>query len=95
MRVYYSNLRQEMLSAYGTSCRRCGSSKDLELDHTNGDGYEHRAEVGYNRHDVHSTWADAKKRGFPAGLFQTLCHECHVAKGEHGRSSRTMQVAFA
>jgi len=57
-------------------CRCCGESENkfLCIDHINGGGRKHRAEVGSHFY----RWII--NNGFPSGL-QILCHNCNMAKG--------------
>lgn len=72
--------RQEALDAYGHMCACCGETQDqfLSIDHINGGGLKHRTEIGST-----SIFCWLKKNGYPEG-FQTLCHNCNMAKGFYG-----------
>jgi len=64
-----------VFSHYGTVCACCGTAEQLTIDHVNGDGRQHRQEIGnMNLH----RWLIAN--GFPDG-FQTLCGRCNRSKG--------------
>lgn len=68
---YYSN---------GTMiCNCCGENiiEFLSIDHINGGGRKHRAEVGKNLY----RWII--RNNFPPG-FQVLCNNCNMAKGIYG-----------
>lgn len=71
-----AELRAEILAAYGTSCARCGSTKNLDLHHTLGDGDYHRINISGDSRHTRGTWQDLRKRGFPPGM-ETLCRSCH------------------
>lgn len=66
---------------YGQSCACCGTAERLCIDHVNGDGERHRAEVGQWR-----IYRWLISNGFPGG-FQTLCNPCNGSKrgGTHCR----------
>lgn len=72
-------LRVEVLSAYGGHCQCCVESaiEFLAIDHINGGGRKHRAEIGQNIYP----WL--KRHGFPKG-FRVLCHNCNMAIGLYG-----------
>jgi 5-methylcytosine-specific restriction endonuclease McrA len=75
---YYSNLRLEMIKAYGGKCATCGEmdTEVLEFDHVNNDGSIHRKEINA----VGNQWyAWAKKNNYPS-IFQVLCANCHRRK---------------
>jgi hypothetical protein len=85
-----ARLREAVLEHYGRvcACPGCYSTENLVIDHINGDGRQHRAELfGEKNRKVgggvrfHS-WL--VKNGFPAGL-QTLCSRCNTSKGTSDR----------
>ena len=76
--------RARVLQHYGGQCACCGEtwSAFLQLDHIDGDGAAHRAEIrsGKQRNGAGDTtyrWIEAN--GYPAG-FQVLCANCNSAK---------------
>jgi hypothetical protein len=69
--------RRRVFAHYGTSCACCGTGDRLTIDHVNGDGAEHRREMG-NRGGSH-TYHWLVMNGFPPG-FQTLCDPCNLSK---------------
>jgi hypothetical protein len=79
-----AKLKETVFDHYGHACACCGTTERLTIDHVNGDGDEHRAEVGVG-------WAIYRwlvKNGCPEG-FQTLCQSCNGSKkrGTHCRLS--------
>lgn len=76
------NLRNEVLSHYGTSCACCGESEDafLTVDHIDGSGAEHRKIIGAGN----NLYRWLRKNRFPGG-FRTLCANCNLAMGIHGQ----------
>lgn len=75
---------------YGETCSCCGTAENLSVDHTAGDGPEHRTEVygrpgtrGYNPAKLYR-WII--EHGFPVG-FGTMCRPCNWSKrdGDHCR----------
>ena len=81
----HQRLRQEALIAYSKgnnpSCGCCGETeyKFLGIDHIDGGGKQHLAEIGAT-----NVYYWTKKRGYPEG-FQVLCHNCNLAKGFYGQ----------
>jgi hypothetical protein len=71
-----SRLKAAVFAHYGAACACCGSTADLQIDHVNGDGKEHREQVG--RGTQMYRWL--ARNGFPPG-FQTLCRKCNTSKG--------------
>ncbi len=76
-----AELRAEMIEAYGPACACCGETWNpfLQLDHPNDDGAERRRAVG-GQDRVQSEWRKLKREGFPPGVLQVLCANCHNAK---------------
>lgn len=68
-------LREQLIEAYGgkCSCPKCPETNPafLTLEHVNGTGKEHRAQVG--RH----AYADLRRRGFPKEGYTLLCWNCN------------------
>lgn len=81
-RVHASN-RATVFDHYGWTCRCCGSTEHLTIDHVNGDGTEHRAELGASATKMYR-WII--QNNFPADL-QTLCDPCNQSK-RHGPRCR-------
>lgn len=87
-REQQQNARTQVLEHYGTSCACCGSTKQLTIDHVNGDGASHRLTL-FGRGSSSGTgklYRWLVEQGFPDG-FQTLCNPCNASKasGEHCR----------
>lgn len=76
-RDHSKKLRVQVFAAYGNKCTCCGESayEFLTLDHVNGNGREHRRQVGKGI----AVYQDVIRRGFPAD-FQVLCYNCNCAK---------------
>ena len=75
-------MRTEAFTHYGNACQCCGEStyEFLCIDHVNGGGNKerklvNRAGYGFLLH--------LKQQGWPDG-YQTLCHNCNLAKGFYG-----------
>lgn len=73
-------LREAVFAHYGVVCTCCGSTDTPTIDHIDGDGAAHRAEV------VGRSWAAGIPfyrwliaNGFPPG-FVTLCKRCNASK---------------
>lgn len=67
-------LRDAVLDAYGGACSCCGLTYRpvLALDHTRGDGAEHRRKI--NRRNV---YREVRRAGFPKDGYRLLCHNCN------------------
>ena len=68
--------REAVIAAYGGKCECCETNEMifLVIDHINGDGNLHRAEVGRK-----GVYRDLRRRGYPPG-FRVLCHNCNWAE---------------
>lgn len=75
-------LKAEVVAAYGGKCACCGEAtlEFLTIDHTNGDGAEHRRKVGKGK----KIYADLKAMGFPKDGYQVLCFNCNICLGFYG-----------
>lgn len=74
--------RMRVFDVYGgAKCACCGEDhyEFLTIDHIDGNGAEHRRQLGTKR-DIY-TWL--KKNSFPPG-FRVLCMNCNFALGYHG-----------
>lgn len=81
-RVSDAAARAAVFGHYGTSCACCAATEDLSIDHVNGDGAEHRAELFGNERSagvVFYRWLIAER--FPPG-YQTMCRPCNRSKGD-------------
>jgi hypothetical protein len=76
-------VRLKVIEHYGGKCACCGEAKleFLGIDHINGGGNKHRAELktrggsGIYRHLI--------KAGYPEG-YRVLCHNCNLSYGLYG-----------
>lgn len=87
---YWRRLRLEIMDAYGgRRCACCGESNQmfLSVDHINGDGAQHRRQLGYTtgngRGGSSRTMQWIKQNNFPPG-FQVLCFNCNHGKHVNG-----------
>ena len=72
-------IRLEVLGKLGGRCKCCGESREefLSLDHINGGGTKHRAEVG--------TYIFRRIRKDPdPSIYQVLCYNCNISRGVRG-----------
>jgi 5-methylcytosine-specific restriction endonuclease McrA len=67
----YEKLKRKVFDHYGHQCVYCGSSKNLQLDHINGDGKTSCTGKEFYRQTI--------TKGFPDDL-QTACGICNKAK---------------
>ena len=80
-----ARVRGAVFAHYGTKCACCGSTKDLSIDHVNGDGAEHRRELLGATHQGSKTFYRwLIKNNFPKG-FQVLCRPCSSSKRDGER----------
>lgn len=83
----YFELRTKVLEAYGAFCKCCGEQRRefLAIDHINNDGADHRRAL---RTTSLTRWL--VRNNFPAG-FQTLCHNCNMAKAIYGACPHSIE----
>ena len=86
----------EIVEAYGGECVCCGEKhfEFLTIDHINGDGAEHRRQLGG---DHRAVYRDIKRRHFPKDQFRLLCLNCNLALGMYGycpHNPETMRQTF-
>jgi hypothetical protein len=81
--------RQLLLNHYGGRCACCGEShwQFLAIDHINGGGTKHRAEIG--KGEAFFKWLI--REGLPEG-FRCLCHNCNQAMGFYGACPHTLST---
>jgi len=80
---YRKGLRDAAFAAYGGAyCVCCGEAHEefLTIDHTNGNGAEHRRHIGTATHTL-LLWL--KRNGYPPG-FRVLCMNCNFSAGVRG-----------
>jgi predicted HNH restriction endonuclease len=77
-----SDLRNEMITAYGSRCACCGEAEImfLDLDHVQNNGNHHRREFG-NQVQI-LLWL--RENGWPKEDFQLLCCNCNQGKARNG-----------
>lgn len=86
--TYRTDLRAEMIAAYGSQCACCTINipQFLTLEHKNLDGATHRAAVGRNGQ---AQVLDLKRRGWPQDGYTLLCFNCNLASYHHGSCPHT------
>jgi hypothetical protein len=72
--------RAAVFDHYGRTCQCCGSNDRPTIDHVNGDGREHRAELFGRQVTGVEFYRWLIASGFPPG-FQTMCDPCNNSKG--------------
>lgn len=84
-RLTNRRIRQEILVAYGGTCKCCGETepKFLAVDHIYNDGGEHRRLIKRTAGGQFYKWL--RQHGYPQDRYQLLCHNCNCAKGYYGR----------
>lgn len=75
--------RDRVYDHYGRACRCCAATSDLTIDHTNGDGHEHREGLHGRRTDSHAIYRWLIRHGLPEG-FQVMCRPCNTSKARTG-----------
>lgn len=82
-RAYGRKLKLEALAAYGGHCDCCGEDRHefLAIDHINGGGKKHRAEIGVGIGAGFFRWL--RNQNYPSD-FRVLCHNCNFAFGNFG-----------
>lgn len=77
-------LKLEIINEYGGACQCCGENEPrfLAIDHINGNGSEHRKEIGIKGGYRFYLWL--KENKYPKDNFQLLCMNCNFAKGKNG-----------
>lgn len=79
--------REMVLAAYGGTCTCCGENREpfLVIDHIEGDGAVHRAQIRKGTRWAAGAWTYRWliENGYPEG-FQVLCANCNMAKDRPG-----------
>jgi hypothetical protein len=88
--AWHHSVRLEVLTHYSRGipqCACCGETTVafLAIDHIDGGGNEHRAEIGTAANSF-ATWL--RRNGFPEG-YRVLCHNCNQAHGAFGYCPHT------
>lgn len=71
----YPKWKKAVFDHYGRKCQCCGSYEVPTIDHIDGGGKEHRAEIG----GLLYKWL--VENDFPEG-YQTLCRRCNSSKAD-------------
>ncbi len=82
----YERIRQEVFEHYGQECACCGETEPmfLTIDHINGGGAKHRAQIfGAKASGGGPFYIWLRRMGFPDG-FQTLCINCNLGRARNG-----------
>ena len=85
-----SQIRLEVLAAYGGKCACCGQEdpRYLTFDHVNDDGGEHRKTFSGPIY----VWL--RTHNYPEG-FQVLCANCNMSKAYYGGCDSPCRAMFA
>lgn len=82
MRAWRARRRQKLLDLLGHECKRCGSTKNLEVDHVDDDGAEHRKSVKGDMNKYYQHVLDHPEQ------YQILCASCNRKKAWDLKRSR-------
>ncbi len=80
-------VRKEAEQVYGGKCAKCGATEELEFDHPNGDGFEHRKIERPNAMLLRIT-REGRLTDFE---LQLLCAQCHLEKTREERALMTFR----
>jgi len=77
--MHRNTLREELVTAYGGKCVRCGEDDPivLMLDHIFNDGAAERRISGNGGLGL---WRKLKRQGWPKDRYQLLCCNCNFRK---------------
>ena len=83
--IYRQETREKVLEHYSEGKMECACCTEnieefLCIDHIDGGGNVHRAEIGHGT----SFYRWLINNDFPLG-YQVLCHNCNLAKGFYGK----------
>lgn len=89
-------LKLEIFNHYSNgkiSCDCCGDShiEFLTIDHINGDGAEHKREIGMPGAGGNRFYYWLKRNNYPEG-FRVLCMNCNCSRGQHGYCPHEKEV---
>ena len=84
----FRRLKVEMIAAYGGECSCCGESHPalMTIEHTRGDGAEHRRQITGTRAGGHHVYRWLKQHGYPRDGFRLLCWNCNDGSRVNGGS---------
>lgn len=96
MRLHRQKLRADVIAIYGGKCYCCGEEEPsfLTLDHTNGNGAEHRRAItGRSRQGAgYPFYAWLRRNGYPKDGYGILCMNCNSARGWFGGCPHTSKL---
>lgn len=94
MREYRSQLRMQVVEAYGSACSCCGETtvEFLTVDHVENDGAEHRRQLGASGGP--RFYRTILAEGCPP-KYQLLCWNCNAAKAIYGLCPHQLKAAVA
>ena len=77
-------MRELVLAEYGGQCACCGEKhvQFLTIDHTDGNGNQHRKELGMAAGKSFYLWL--RRNGFPKDGYRILCMNCNWSRGVYG-----------
>jgi len=84
-------LKQSVIDAYGGKCTCCGETKFefLSIDHINGGGKAHRAQLKGAGNSIYK-WL--KDNNYPKEEFRLLCYNCNLSLGYYRYCPHQRQV---
>lgn len=74
IKAHYRKAMDEIINFLGGQCVRCGSEKNLQLDHIDRKTKKFNISTGVRRYSRAVVWKEVKK-------CQLLCKSCHRKKG--------------
>lgn len=91
--LFQLRLRLSLIHRYGGQCVCCNESREefLGIDHVNGGGSRHRAEI----HKSGNTFYGWLRKNGDLESFRVLCHNCNLALGFYGRCPHQAKRASA
>ncbi len=79
---YRRKLKTDIIKAYGGKCECCNDDnwEFLSIDHINGGGRKHLAEIGGSGR----LYRWLRKQGYPKDNYRLLCMNCNCSYGRYG-----------
>ncbi len=87
-------IKQFIINKYGGKCECCGETNPefLTIDHIDGNGSQHRKEIGIGCGNAFYIWL--RDNNFPKDNFRLLCMNCNFSIGMYGYCPHKKLGAF-